>query len=308
VPHTQVNVWLDHQKAANGGQPAGTPQSSVVVASTTPVAQQSAAAAAGTAPGLAVAGYAAAGGNTAADRSASATLSPEDTQQTGSPPADSTTPESQVAAMAAAHETDGTAAGQEQPAAETAGGMVRSAVRALEFGGEPVVIGQSGTQATASSPLTGSLESPAALAAEAGEESGAAEPAAAERQGSSVMDVPSQPADAAPASVVVEPAQSLPLDARLTDALPAEEGREPDGNAADDSVASMADSAAELRALLTMHRAEMRAGSEQLRAQFETGQARDTHGHLQCRCIAALGPPAVSLSGSRLQTMHRSAP
>jgi len=275
-------VWLDHQKAANGGQPAGTPQSSVVAASsTTPVAQQqSAAAVAGTVAGLAVAGYAAAASGVAADRSVSATLFPEDTQQTGTPPADSTTPESQgPAAAAAAHETDGTAAGQQQPAAETAGGMVRSAVRALEFGGEPVVVGQSGTQATASSPLTGSPESPVALAAEAGEDSAAAEPAAAEQQGITLMDVPSQPADAAPASVVVEPAQSLPLDARLADAVPAEEGREASGNAAaDDGVAGMADSAAELRALLTIHRAEMRAGSDQLRAQFETGQAR---GHMR---------------------------
>ena len=281
----QVNVWLDHQKAANGGQPVGTPQSSVAAAST-PV-QQSAAAAAGTAAGLAVAQYAAAASGTAADRSVSATLSPDDAQQTGSPPADSVTPESQGAA-GVTHETKGTAAGQQQGVgAETAGGVVRSAVRALEFGGESVAVAQPDTLAAGSSPLTGSPESPVALVAEAGEATGAAEyPAAADPQVPSQLNVPSESATGAPASVVVEPARSLPPDARLADAMPAEDSREADGNAADaDSFAGMADSAAELRALLTTQRAEMRAGSEQLRAQFETGQAR-RHARVTMHCLA----------------------
>ena len=251
-------MWLDHQKAANGGQPADTPQSSVVAS--TPV--QGAAAAAAAATGLVMAGSAAASG-TAVDRSISATLSPDEAQQTGTPPADST-PGSQALM---AHEANGMVAGDREP------GVVRSAVRALEFGGDPAM--PQPAQAAGSSPLSGSPESVAALAAAGAEETaGAAALADAGRTPSLEVGMASGPTGGAAASVMVEPARSLPPEARLTEASSAAEDLRANGFPAEDGFASIPDSTAELRALLTMHRAEMRAGSEQLRAQFEAGQAR----------------------------------
>ena len=251
-------MWLDHQKAANGGQPAGTPPS--LVLSSTPA--QSAAAAAASAAGVAAVVGSVGASGTGVDRSLSATLSPDEAQQTGTPPADST-PQSPPHP---GDEANGTA-----QRAET--GVVRSAVRALEFGGEPAV--PQSAQAADSSPLTGSPESPEAESVAAHEDAEAPAPADAEQEASGQADTPIRPANGAAApSVAAEPARSMPPDARLADVVVVAEGSEADGAPAEDGFAAIADNTAELRALLTMHRAEMRAGSEQLRAQFEAGQVR----------------------------------
>ena len=242
-------MWLDHQKAANGGQPAGTPQSSVL--ESTPIHGV----AAGAAVGLAINGSAVPSG-TAVERSTSATLSPDEPAQPGNLPMDSTPGSGE---QQAGPQENG-AAGR---GAET--GAVRSAVRALEFGEEPPA------QVAGSSPLSDVPVSPAGHATGSQENGGDASTYDGGVRGARSGEAEAQPVAGA-ASVAVEPQRSLPPDARLADASSALDADANSGAA--DGFDAMADSAAELRALLTMHRAEMRVASEQLRAQFEAGQVQ----------------------------------
>ena len=242
-------MWLDHQKAANGGQTAGTPQSSVVTS--TPVPGVAAAAAA---VGAAVAGSAVLSG-TSMERSTLATVALDEPAQpgnllTGSAPGS--------ALQQGGPEANGvTAQGLDM-------GTVRSAVRALESGAEP----PRPAQDAGSSPLSDMPVSPAghATSQEHGED---ACPADGDLRDAGLAGAEEEPASGA-VSVSVEPARSLPRDAQLAEAS---SGVSADANSgAADGLATMADNAAELRALLTMHRAEMAVASEQLRAQFEAGQ------------------------------------
>jgi hypothetical protein len=245
-----VNVWLDHQKAANGGQPAGTPQSSVLTS--TPIQGVAAAAAVG----LAVNGSAVPSG-TIVERSTSATLSPDEPAQPGHLPTDSTLGSSEQPAGPQANGVAGRGAGT---------GAVRSAVRALEFGEEPPA------QVAGSSPLSDVPVSHAEHATSRHENGGDASLHDGIRQGAGSGAADTEPVAGA-VSIAVEPQRSLPPDARLADASSALHA-DTDGAAAADGFVAMADTAAELRALLTMHRAEMRVASEQLRAQFEAGQVQ----------------------------------
>ena len=252
-PLAQVNVWLDHQKAANGGQPAGTPQSASVVAST-PV--QGSAAAAAAVVGAAVASSAIPSG-TVVERSISATLSPDEPAQPGNLATDSTPEAGMQQTGPEANGLPGSGAGAR---------TVRSAVRALEFGeAEPRP-----EQGPGSSPLS-DLPASTADGATGGQENGAEALDDGAQRGAGEAAAGREPGNGA-VSVAAEPARSLPPDARLDDAA-TDLRADPMGGPAD-AYATMADNAAELRALLTMHRAEMRVASEQLRAQFEAGQVQ----------------------------------